>query len=115
MLFRQIKRDMASELRRLRQGSDVETVFLHEADVDEYAEHHEVEDESPDSCQERVYDQELSQLRSGELTQRQQSVITGLYDLGMTLQEIADSIGVSRQRVHQIHCEALSILREGLT
>ena len=46
------------------------------------------------------------------LKQQQRAVVQALYEGGQDTGDVAQSLGVSRQRVHQIHAQALEVLRQ---
>lgn len=68
-----------------------------------------------DAAEHRAYLQQLSEAVScalDTLTERRASVIRCRFFFGMTLQETADSLGITRQRAQQLELAALEALRK---
>jgi RNA polymerase sigma factor for flagellar operon FliA len=72
----------------------------------------------PNQCYEQLeFKQEKARIHSllGQLTERQQAVIRMHYLQGLTYELIAQTLGISRPRIAQLHAQALQNLRKLFT
>ena len=72
-------------------------------------------EEPPEVTDRRLLRDEMARLLA-QLTSRERRILELRYGLGasepLTLQEIGEEVGLTRERVRQIECEALSKLRD---
>lgn len=75
-----------------------------------------VEDEEPSPLQEVEFGEERDALRNAirQLDEREQMIITLHYFEGVTFEAVSRQLGVSKQRVSQMHSRAVKRLRDAL-
>lgn len=67
--------------------------------------------ETDNPCEEGAEIEEVSEVVARELSPVQQKVINLLYTHDLTQREVGDVLGLTQQRVHQLHQEALQVLK----